>query len=802
MQKIVLRAFLVTLAVFALVAMAVYLWARTSLPAYDGVVDLNGPDAPIEIIRDAHAVPHIRAESAGDAFFGLGYVHAQDRLWQLEMHRRIASGNLAAVLGQAALPADIFMRTLGVHRAAQRAWPALDAATQHMLTRYTDGINAYLTARAGALPPEFLLLQTTPQPWTPVDSLAWLKMMAWDLSGNWRQERIRLALMSRLSPRQVSEFMTPYPGDPAFVPPATDVLYPGLSLRAQPDQTALLPLQTPGLGSNSWAVASDRSATGKPLLANDPHLGLNAPSLWYLARLEFGGRNLVGATMAGMPLVVLGRNDHMAWGFTTTAADVQDLYIERLAGDEAYQTETGNRLFLTREETIAVRGGKPVIVTVRATRHGPVISDALPELKSLIDDDHVIALRWVALDDGDTTMASGRRLMLATTVQEGFEALRDFVAPMQNILLADDQGGIGLIAPGKVPVRNDQSLSEGMVPARGWTGTDEWIGWIPFQALPRRRDPADGVLATANEKIVGADYPYYLTNDWTAPYRADRIAQLLAQKPEFTADDFKAMQYDALSLEARALKSALLATGGFGERHAAVRARLADWDGEMAATAPEPLIYVAWEHSFAKRLFGDELGPLFVHYQGNKADFMIDVLSRPGLAPWCDDVTTPARTETCASQAAAALDDAMARLKQAYGRDWQAWRWDRAHRIRHRHQPMSDIPVLNRLFEVAMPGPGGPGALNVAYPGTATKRPYDTVIGPSFRAIYDLARLDRSLYVTPTGQSGNPLSRHYDDFAAKWRQQGFIRIETDGQALEAGALGRLILRPSQAREEE
>ncbi|RME66786.1 MAG: penicillin acylase family protein, partial [Alphaproteobacteria bacterium] len=368
-RPIVLRAFLITLAIFLAGGGLVYLWALSALPDYEGDLTLAGPAHDITILRDRHAVPHIRAATADDAYFALGFAHAQDRLWQLEMHRRIGAGQLAAILGEPALRADIFVRTLGIHRAAARAYRTLDAQTQRMLTRYSDGINAYLAARKGALPLEFLLLQAKPMPWTPVDCLAWLKMMAWDLSANWRQETSRLALLSRLTPTQVSQFLPPYPGDPPVVPPSPEAVYPGVILNPAGDRQALLAPALPGLpglGSNNWAVDGAHSQSGLPLLANDPHLGVNAPSLWYLAHLEIAGRNIVGATMAGMPLVVLGRNDHLAWGFTTTAADVQDLYIERLAGgDDRYETESGARLFRMREERIAVRGRGEITVRVR-----------------------------------------------------------------------------------------------------------------------------------------------------------------------------------------------------------------------------------------------------------------------------------------------------------------------------------------------------------------------------------------------------------------------------------------------------
>ncbi|RME63851.1 MAG: penicillin acylase family protein, partial [Alphaproteobacteria bacterium] len=434
------------------------------------------------------------------------------------------------------------------------------------------------------------------------------------------------------------------------------------------------------------------------------------------------------------------------------------------------------------------------------SRHGPGLSDALPELAALVDAGHVIALRWTALDPDDTTMAAGRRLMTASGVEAAIAALRDFRVPMQNILLADATGAIAFIAPGRVPVRNDASATKGVVPARGWTGTDEWIGWVPYAALPRRVDPADGLLATANEKIVGSDYPYYLTRDWTPPYRADRIDQLLRAQARHDRDSFAAMQHDTVSLEVRALKDAMLRRGAFQGRHGALRAALADWDGAMDGALPQPLIYIAWVHAFAERLFADELGPLFARHRANKADFLYHVLTQETFDAWCDDVTTVAMREDCAEILARALDDAVAALAHEQGRDWRRWRWADVHRMVHQHQPMSDAPALAWLFELAMHQGGGPGAIDVAYPGLSTPRPFDSVIGPSYRAIYDLAQPDQSLYVIPTGQSGQPLSRHYRDLSRIWRAQGYVRIPTQWAAASEGALGRLTLRPAKEKD--
>lgn len=431
-----------------------YGWMRSGLPDIEGAITLDGLDQPVEVIRDKYGIPHIRAATENDAYFALGYVHGQDRLWQMEFQRRVGAGRLSEFAGETTVAADKFLRTLGVYRAAERAYATLPEADRERLDAYTAGVNAFLANHDGAWPPEFVLLGIEPEPWRPADTLVWLKMMAWDLSGNWGDEILRARLLKAgLTPEQVQDLWPPYPGDSQ--PPLDDMawLYRDMSLATVFDGAA-----TPrpdGIGSNNWVVGPQRSETGAPLLANDPHLGLAMPALWYFAHIKAPGLDVIGATLPGVPFVVLGRNDRIAWGFTNTAPDTQDMFVEKLSPDDPdrYLTPQGSAAFDTRIETIKVKDGDDVVITVRETRHGPVISDHHADARDATRDGYVLSFSWTSLAPDDHTLSAGFALNRARNWEEFQRATQNFLGPQQNMVYADVDGNIGLISPAKVPLR-------------------------------------------------------------------------------------------------------------------------------------------------------------------------------------------------------------------------------------------------------------------------------------------------------------------------------------------------------------
>ncbi len=778
-----------------LLALGGYAYLRTGLPQTDGTIRLGdaGLDGPVEIRRDRYGVPHILAESEHDAFFALGFVHAQDRLWQLEMNRRIAAGRLAEVLGRRALATDVFLRTLSTYDRARAAWAHLDDATRDMLKAYADGINAWLAHHRGALPPEFLLAGVRPEPWTPIDTIGWLKMMDLDLGGNYRRELARLDLLAILTPEQVQQFFPPYPGEEPVALPDPKKLYDGLALADLGIDPGAEPSQT-GLGSNNWVVSGERTKSGLPLLANDPHLRLNTPSLWYLAAIRVGEREAVGASMPGVPFIVLGRNRDIAWGFTNTGPDVQDLYLERIVDDgRRYLTPDGPAPLVLRSERIAVKDEKPVTITVRETRHGPVISDAMPALARRLPKGTVLALRWTALAEDDTGTRAGLGVMKARNFEEFTTALQAFIAPEQNIVYADRAGHIGYYAPARVPIRGPANDTRGLLPAPGWKPGYDWEGFIPYDELPRRYDPPQGYVVTANQKIVPDDYPHHLTSEWALPYRADRIRTLIEAVARHDADSFARIQMDVRSTVADDLLPLFLEHLGDAPEHADIVAAMRRWDREMVLERPEPTIFTAWHRHVARRLYADELGDRFPRYYGAKPRFLFLVLSNApgGYARWCDDVTTTERTESCDDVVRAAFADALQELAGRFGKDWRKWRWKRLHRVVQEHRPFSAVPWLAPFFETTAPTTGGTYTVNVAPPLFAGPHPYRQVHGASYRAIYDLAEPSRSRFVIPTGQSGHPLSRHYRDLFPLWREGRYLEIPADLPAGQAAGILRL-----------
>lgn len=793
-MRIIFRAFLLLLLVAAFAAAAGYAWLRQSLPQLEGSLTLSGLKAPVEIVRDRHGVPHIYAGSVADAQFALGFVHAQDRLWQMEMNRRIGSGRMSEALGAATLDADKFLRTLGVRRVAEATLQALSAEARGQLEAYAAGVNAFLAQRSGPLPPEFLLTGVEPEAWHSADSVAWGKMMAWDLGGNWRSELLRLRLAKKLSAAQIGEFLPPYPGDAPLAIADYGALYRLL------DASKLAALALPGLAeagaSNNWVMAGSRTASGKPLLANDPHLGLAAPAVWYFAHLSAPGYEVMGATFPGVPGIVLGRNRRIAWGVTNTGPDVQDLYVERVDGAGQVLAPQGWQKLATRSEVIKVKGQADVALTVRASRHGPLISDVFKPAAEALPQGYALAFAWTALREDDLSTQAFGKFATAGNWNEFLAAARDFHSPQQNMVYADAEGNIGFVAPGRIPVRKAENDLKGQAPAPGWEAKYDWDGFIAFEDLPQAHNPASGEVMTANHKIVSADYPHYLTSEWLLPYRAQRIKQLLDATPKHTPQSFAGIQADTVSLQLREILPLLLKARGADADTQRVLQQLGRWDGNTAVDAAEPLIVSAWLRELGRLIYADELGDLFDGAWEHRAVFMRNVLADAGgQGRWCDNVNTPAQ-ESCAELLPRALELALADLKRRYGDDRSRWRWGEAHVAVSEHRPFGRQAQLARIFDVRVPSPGDTYTVNVGRNSLANEAaPFANRHAASLRAIYDLAEPDKSMYIHSTGQSGNRLSPLYGNFAERWSRVEYIPMSMNRSDAAAGSLGTLRLLP-------
>ncbi len=774
------------LGLLLLAAGAGYWWLLQSLPRIDGDIIVEGLDKPVTIVRDQHGIPYIEAANVEAGLFAQGFVHAQDRLWQMEFQRRVGAGRLAEIVGEAALPTDRFMRVLGLYRLAEASLNHLSDDSLAWLDAYATGVNAFLEQRSGPLPPEFLILRHTEiEPWTPADSLVWIKMMALDLSRNWQNELLRARLAKRLSADQIADLWPSYPDD-------APITLAGLTADLPLDAlAAVLPRgPEPGIGSNAWVVAGERSRTGAPLLANDPHLGLRMPGTWYLAHLKTPELELTGAGLPGVPGIVLGHNGQMAWGMTNTGPDTQDLFIERIDPNDPdrYLTPTGSEPFSVRDEVIRVKGTDQVTMTVRTTRHGPVLSDLVSNAKDILEGDQVLALAWTALVENDTSAETLFNLAKSKDWPGFVEATQGHHTPQQNVFYADKDGHIGFIAPGKVPVRKQ---GDGLWPVPGWTGEYDWIDVISFEDLPQEIDPASGMLLNGNNRIVTDDYPHLITAIWEPPYRARRIEAMLGDGAH-DVESFAAIQLDQRSLLATDLLPLMLDMTPASEVASNVAEDLNAWNRDMSLDAAEPLVFSAWYRTFSRLVYADELGPLFSSYWNIRPLFIAKILKEKPI--WCDDQATET-IERCSEMLSRALELALRELEERYGADRSAWRWGEAHPAHMEHPLFDGLPLLEDIFNIVIPTGGDSVTVNVGHYALWNEQaPFAVVQAASYRGLYDLADLDRSRFIAATGQSGNPLSSHYRDLGALWAAGETIQIKRAPEQDAGSVEGRLTLR--------
>lgn len=773
--------------IVATVIAAIFWW---SLPVLDGEGRLAGLSAPVRVVRDDDGVPHIFAGHPMDAVRALGYVHAQDRFFQMEFARRVIAGRLSEVIGASGLASDRFMRTLGLARLAEADLAGLEDWTREALVAYAEGVNAWLASPSTELPPELTLLGVEPEPWRPADSVLWAKAMALMLSGNWRGELLR----ARLHAAVPDLLPVLFPDDPPETPTTLAAASAGLPLAAY--AAAMPPVFATASASNAWALAGSRTATGAPLLANDPHLGFSAPGIWYLAHVDAPGLQMTGATIPGQPFVLLGHNDDVAWGFTTTHADTQDLFVERIDGEDKdrYLTPDGSVPFEEREERIDIRfRSEPEILRVRSTRHGPVVSDLGAAVVAPPTPDRVVALAWTALQPGDRTGDAFARLVRARNAAEIRAAAGLFGAPVQNLLYADQAGTIGFRVVGLVPKRRGGT---GIVPAEGWSGDFDWTGTIPADDLPAVENPAPGLVVNANNKVTSAVAADDLAASWPEGFRAARIGQLLDGRTDLTADNMATIQRDDMAGEVNLLRPVLLELTSRAAAGAPMRdnllALLAAWDGRMDRAAVAPTIWVAWLDALQARLFGPPLGDLYEAWGRQRHPYSMSAALEQG-ARWCPE-------SGCAQLAGAALDDARLRLATLLGDDPAGWQWGKLHRARFSHPLGQRLPLVGGLLSASVPTSGGDHTIDRGTSqGLTAARPLAHVHGAGFRAIYDLADLDRSIFSMAPGQSGHPLSRYWANLARGWAEGSHRRLDLSMDELAgAGAdAGTLLLVPAE-----
>lgn len=758
-------------------ALSGLLWLHSSLPPLQATRTVQGITAPVRIQRDAIGVPTIIAANDLDAAFALGYVHAEDRLFQMDAQRRYGAGRLAEWFGSRALEADKMMRTLGLARAAERQLGELPGEMQAALQAYATGVNAYIADRRWALPPEYYLLRAKPEPWRAVDTLIWGKLMAWQLAGNYRGELVRARILEHVKPEEMPILYPGYPKEGPVILGAMAPIYRTLPLGSL---LALMPaLEEPVRASNNWVVAGNRSASGKPILANDPHLGLDVPGVWYLVHIATPAHKIEGGTMAGAPIVLVGHNERIAWGLTNTGSDVSDLFVEEVDPNDPgkYLAPDGSLPFTTRTETIAVKDAPPVQFKVRETRHGPVISDLAGPAQQAAQPGYVLALQASYLMDGDRTPQALWEMNRAVDWESFQTALANFGAPEQNVVYADVDGHIGFTSPARVPTRVG---GDGWLPSPGWTGEFDWTGWIPSDAMPRALDPPAGRIVTANNKLVSDNFPYFLGRDWDLPYRAQRIATLLDQRPQHSLDSMATIQRDIYSPMADRLLPLMLTTPVTTPQAQSAIDRLKGWDRRMDKDKVEPLIFAAWLRDFNRLIFANRLGNAFDGYWGLHPDAIAGILT--AHQDWCDDriLTVP---KTCSEQLSAALLTALDELTAAYGSDMDEWRWGRAHPAEFNHRLFDAVPVLGPYLDKSIAADGGQDTINRGgFDVRNAARPYQDTLGPGLRMVVDMADPDHARFMIVPGEAGNPLSEHYADLIRPWRDGYMLMIDTRNPA--------------------
>jgi penicillin G amidase len=748
-----------------------YAFLSGSLPGVSGTVHLAGLSAPVEIRRDKDGVPTIRAKNWQDGYFALGYVHAQDRLWQMEMNRRAGQGRLSEIVGQSMLKTDKFLRTLGIYRQAEASVAVLAPDAKAALNAYASGVNAWTAHHTGPLPFEFLLLRTKPAPWTAADSLVWGKLMALQLSGNYRHELLRARMTDRLGAKAVSDlFPAPAPNAPTTLssPPQPDAAFIDKLMAALP-----APLG-PDRASNEWVLSGSKTASGAPILANDPHLQLDTPILWYLARIETPDGFVQGATIPGLPFHLLGQNQDIAWGLTTTGTDMQDLFVETLdpTNASAYRTVDGTLPFETRTETIAVKGQPDVTLTIRSTRHGPVISDLVGDPAG-----PVMALAFSGLRPDDRTAEAIFRINHASNWAGFTDALRLYQAPQQNLTYADRQGNIGFYAPGLVPIRKK---GDGLLPVPGESGAYDWDRYIPFEELPHAYNPAAGQIVNANNAIVDDQYPYLINRNWDLPYRANRILDLLAATSQHTIESNQAVMTDIVSLPARDLVPLMLQVQGANDVETKALVLLRNWDGRMDRTRPEPALFNYWLLELNKTLYAQKLGDLLPDYLALHPNVVLRMLTTE--QSWCVTIQGEDPAAACKRRLSESLTTALAHLKADTKKPIDKVQWGDVHIARLEHKVLSQIPGLKDLLSLAVPTDGGEFTVNRAGGDvTDPDHPFADTHGAGYRAIYDLKDPNQTRVMIATGQSGNPLSRHFGDFVGRWRDGKMRGFQTPMQ---------------------
>lgn len=761
------------------------------------------------VTRDAMGIVNIDAQSDESAFFAMGYVHGQDRSWQLEMQKRTAQGRLSEIFGKAYLQSDIWFRTLGLKQSAESALESLSPNARASLEAYAAGINSWI-AKTPVLPPEFLILDLQPAPWTAEDSMISMKLFALMLSNGFRRDVTRLLAAQSLDANKYEHIFG--------YKPAEAVYSSDLAQNGQQSLAELLELQNHlekdiGIGgqftgSNVWAVSPVHTNTQGVLLANDPHLSLQIPALWYAVTLKGSDIDASGMSMVGLPMVILGRNQDIAWGATNMLTDNQDIFMEQLdlASQSKYRDGDRWHPLQVRNEVIAVKADfpatlrsqiKPVELEVRSTRHGPLISDVFSVF------DGTFSLKWTGLLENDTSYEAFYQLNYAQNWQDFNLALRHLVSPNMNFVYGDELGNIGYLGAGSIPLRSN---GEGEVPVVGWTDDYAWRDLVSPDDWPSSYNPSSGMIVNANNNPVSDAYPHFISKDWAPEGRADRIYTLLVEHLRDTdklgVEQMKQIQTDDVSLPARNLLPHMLKLQGLSEQQQKVLSHLNSWDGQMNSESVGATIYLAWTRFLRQSIFDDEFEITWTKRNSNAflselrrtvpVENLQQILSNDE-AHLCDDVSTPEQ-ENCDDMLMASLKSTITHLSKIEGSDNDDWHWGKFNRAVYRHMPFSDVKLLDLLFEREIASGGSPNTVDVAESEYALSKGYTQFLGAGFRQVISLSEAPSQWIALPTGQSGNPFSSHYDDMLQSFEnKQYFLLLQQAGAETTQGKTEKFSL---------
>ena len=812
-----LRAFLVLLFIFIISISTSYYLIIRSIPEFNAEYSLDGLKDRVEITRDRSSIPHIIGSNDNDIFFGLGFVHAQDRLWQMMLMRRTSQGKLSEIFGQKTVKTDILMRELGIYQSAKKSLQIQDSDTLSALVAYSNGINRWIeTVNKKALgrgAPEFFLFKKKISPWVPEDSIAVLNLLSFQLSTNIQEEIIRALASERLTIKEYTLLFGDSPPkelklsmDHSRIKKEVKTTLNPLKNALQTNKDFQLYNKAMGGASNVFAIGPTRSVSKSTLLANDPHLSLTAPSIWYLARLGLKSGDAIGATIPGIPSILSGRTDKTAWGITSAYVDDQDIFLEKLnpLNNNQYETEFGSLDFELNETIIKVKDSPDVAVTIKKTRNGPILSGNQFNIRSVIPEGYLASLSWTALSTKNTSLQAVIRIMKAQDVKGILNAGSEFYAPAQN-LVAIDKTTIAIKTIGKIPKRTAGHTTNAKTPSEGWISQNRWNGYFSYSSNPENISPKSGTIINTNNRLVNSKFPNHITYDYGDTQRVIRLKKLISKRPIHTKESLIEYQQDIVSVTAQNIlpivasslwaKKAKTTDHKFSTLEVIGLDLLANWTGEMSKYQPEPLIYVAWMRNLQMSIVQDELGNLSNQFQKFNPDFIKKVFLEKSIEnSWCNLLVTN-EVETCQEIAETSYKVTIAQLAKTYGSSITDWQWGSAHKSLHKHSTLGTTPLLDLFFNIKHSASGGENTIQRAAISNHGENPYENIQGPGYRAIYDLSDPDSSLYIISTGQSGNVFSKHYDDLNSLWSRGEYITMSLNLNTVKAGSTGLTVLIP-------